>query len=95
MEAQLDKLLKFAENERATIQVLPFQVGAHASTDSNFEFLEFLRLGTNESQKPVVFVEGIFSNLYEERPIEIDRCSETIEYPRDAGLNPCESVSLI
>jgi transcriptional regulator with XRE-family HTH domain len=92
MEAQLDRLLKSAGDEQAIIQVIPFEFGAHASADSNFDFLEF---GENSSQKPVVFVEGLFSNRYQERPIEIDRYREAIEYLRDAALSPRESVSLI
>ena len=91
MEAQLDRLLESADGQ-VIIQVIPFDVGALASTDSNFDFLEF---GENSSQKIVVFVEGLFSNRYQERPIEIERYREAIEYLRDAALNPRESANLI
>ena len=92
MRAQLDKILKCAADEKAAIQVIPFDVGAHASMDSNFTFLEF---GENTQQRPVVFVEGLFSNRYQERPVEIERYREAIEYLRDAALGTRDSASLI
>jgi len=92
MQEQLDKILKSAADEKATVQVIPFDVGAHASTDSNFDFLEF---GENSPQRTVVFVEGLFSNRYQERPIEIERYREALEYLRDAALSPRDSTSLI
>jgi transcriptional regulator with XRE-family HTH domain len=92
MRAQLDKILKCAADEKAAIQVIPFDAGAHASTDSNFILLEF---GDNVQQPPVIFVEGLFTNRYQERPIEIDRYREAVEYLRDAALSPRDSASLI
>ena len=50
MRAQLARLLELIENERAVVQVIPFDVGAHASTDSNFYVLEF---GENSTQRCV------------------------------------------
>ncbi len=92
MQVQLDKILKSATAEQVTVQVVPFDAGAHASTDSNFVFLEF---GENSPQRAVVFVEGLFSNRYKERPIEIERYREALEYLRDAALSPRDSTSLI
>jgi transcriptional regulator with XRE-family HTH domain len=92
MAAQLDKILACIRQETAVVQVIPWDVGAHASTDSNFDFLEF---GESSRQRPVVFVEGLFSNRYQERPVEIDRYREAIEYLRDAALSPRDSAGLI
>jgi transcriptional regulator with XRE-family HTH domain len=92
MHAQLDKILARSRDEKATVQVIPWDAGAHASSDSNFDFLEF---GENSRQTPVVFVEGLFSNRYLERPVEIERYREAIEYLRDAALSPRDSISLI
>jgi transcriptional regulator with XRE-family HTH domain len=89
MAKQLDKMLGLARDGKATLQVIPFAVGAHASADSNFVFLEFAAL------PPVVFVEGLYSNLYQERPAEIDRYREAIEYLRDESLSPRDSLKLI
>lgn len=92
MQAQLEKLLACVRDQKAALQVIPFTVGAHASTDSNFDFLEF---GEGSKTRPVVFVEGLFSNSYYERPIYIERYRRAIDELRDAAMNPRESESLI
>jgi transcriptional regulator with XRE-family HTH domain len=92
MHAQLDRILACARDEKAAVQVIPWDIGAHAGADSNFDFLEF---GEGSLQSPVVFVEGLFSNRYQERPVEIARYREAIEYLRDAALSPRDSTSLI
>ena len=40
-------------------------------------------------------MEGLFSNLYQERVAEIDRYREALEYLRDTALSPRDSISLI
>jgi transcriptional regulator with XRE-family HTH domain len=92
MQAQLDKILKCATDEVANVQVVPFDVGAHAAADSNFDLLEF---GEDSLQGPVVYVEGLLSHLYQERPAEIARYREAIEYLRDSALNARDSMALI
>ena len=74
------------------MQVLPFDIGSYGSVDSNFDFLEF---DQESGQRPVVFVESLFSNLYQERTAEVQRYREAIEYLRDAALSPRESMNLI
>lgn len=91
MGEQLGKVLQLVQEEKVTIQVIPFEAGAHASADSNFEFLEF----GDKALPSIVFVEGIYSNLYQERPAEVTRYREAIEYLRDESLTPRESVNLI
>jgi hypothetical protein len=85
MHAQLDKILKEIATEKVIVQIVPFNVGAHASTDNNFVLLEF---GNSSPQQPVVHVEGLFNNRYQERRVEIKRYREALEYLRDAGLSP-------
>jgi transcriptional regulator with XRE-family HTH domain len=92
MKAQLEKMLGDIGDGKATVQVIPFEVGAYASADSNFDFLE---IGDESHQRPVVFVEGLYSNRYYERPDEIARYREALENLRDAALSPRDSASLI
>jgi transcriptional regulator with XRE-family HTH domain len=88
---QLDRIVQLAAEEKVTVQVIPFHVGAHASADSNFDLLEF-----SDSPLPaLVFVEGLVSHLYLERPSEIERYREALEYLRDAALSPKDSVNLV
>jgi hypothetical protein len=92
MHVQLGRMLTAAAEDRVAIQVIPFGAGAHASTDSQFDLLEF---APGSFHGPVVYVEGLFFNRYWERPAEIERYREAIEYLRDSALNPRDSLSLI
>lgn len=92
MRAQLDKVLKSAADETASIQVVPFDVGAHAGADSNFDLLEF---DESSPQGPVIYVEGLFGRSYQERRAEIARYREAVEYLREAALSTRDSVTLI
>jgi transcriptional regulator with XRE-family HTH domain len=92
MVAQFDKILKYQEDEVAAVQIIPFSVGAHAGADSNFDFLEFEE---SSLQGSVVYVEGLFSNLYQERAAEIKRYRESIDQLRDAALGVQDSRGLI
>jgi transcriptional regulator with XRE-family HTH domain len=91
MKAQLDKILSLMREERALIQVIPYEVGAYAAIDSNFDYLEF---GTSELPD-LVFVEGLVSHLYLEKSDDLKRYREAIEYLRDEALNPRDSAKRI
>jgi hypothetical protein len=91
MARQFEKILELAQSGLATVQVIPFRVGAHGGTDSNFELFEF----NNSSLAPVVFIEGLVSNLYQERPTEIERYRLQVDYLRDVALNPADSRIMI
>lgn len=91
MAEQLDKILQFAQDEKVTVQIIPFEAGAHASADSNFEFLEF----RDPAHRNVVFVEGLYSNQYQEKEAEPERYSESIEYLRYESMSPKDSLTLI
>jgi hypothetical protein len=43
----------------------------------------------------LVFVETLVSQLYIERPDEVDRYSEALDYLRDSALNPRDSAKKI
>jgi transcriptional regulator with XRE-family HTH domain len=91
MVAQLDKILESVQANKATVQVIPFDFGAHASADSYFVLLEFEDPGLS----PVVFVEGLTGNQYLERKPDVGRYREVVEILRDSALSPRDSISLI
>lgn len=91
MKAQLDKLLGLIHEERATVQVIPYEVGSYAAVDSNFDYLEF----GSSSLPGLVFVESLVSYLYQQRPAELNRYTEALDYLRDAALSPRNSVKRI
>jgi transcriptional regulator with XRE-family HTH domain len=88
MAAQLDKVLEAVRNNKATVQIIPFDVGAHAAADSYFVLLEFEDLNLS----PVVYLENLTGNQYLERRADIARYREAVEYLRDAALSPKESL---
>jgi transcriptional regulator with XRE-family HTH domain len=87
MAAQLGKILEMERDGKATVQVIPFDVGAHASQDSNFVLLDF-----DDPTLSFVFVEGLISHQYQERRPDLDRYREAIESLRDSALSPRDSV---
>jgi transcriptional regulator with XRE-family HTH domain len=87
MVAQIDKILKMDRDSKATVQVIPFDVGAHAAQDSNFVLLEF-----QEPMSSVIFIEGLTGNQYLERQSDLDYYREAIEHLRDSALTPRDSV---
>ncbi|HEX6513173.1 MAG TPA: helix-turn-helix transcriptional regulator [Chloroflexota bacterium] len=91
MKAQLDNVLSLMREEKAAVQVIPYEVGAYGASDSNFSYLEFA--GT--MLPDLVFVEGLVSQLYLERPDELDRYREALDYLRDEALNPRDSAKRI
>jgi transcriptional regulator with XRE-family HTH domain len=91
MKTQLGKVLSLMREDRAAVQVIPYEVGAYGASDSNFHYLEFA--GT--TLPDLVFVEGLVSQLYLERPDELERYSEALEYLRDAALNLRDSFKKI
>ena len=92
MAAQLDKVLQAERDGKATVQVIPFDIGAHAAQDSNFILFEF---DDEPTHSPVVFVEGLRANQYLEKPTDVARYREALEYLRDSALSPRDSVRLI
>ncbi|MCW2890494.1 MAG: hypothetical protein JWL58_7356 [Streptosporangiaceae bacterium] len=91
MKAQLEKLITMADLSNITIQVIPYEVGAHPGLNSNFTFLEF----GEELIGPVVFVEGLAGDLYLEHRTDIERYREAIEHLRAVAISPVESLNFI
>ena len=88
MGAQLDKVLKCAQDKMATIQVIPFNIGGLAASDSNFALLDF----ADPILSSVVFVEGLTTNQLIERSSDLGRYREAVEHLRDSALSPRDSV---
>ncbi len=91
MKAQLDKILSLMRQEKAAVQVIPYEVGAYGASDSNFSYLKF----ADTKLPDLVFVEGLVSHLYLERPDELERYREALDHLRDEALNPRDSAKRI
>jgi transcriptional regulator with XRE-family HTH domain len=91
MAAQLGKVIDFAEAGKMTVQVIPFDVGAYAASDSNFVLLEF----SDSMLTPVIYVEGLASSQYHERASDVALYREAVEHLRDCALSPRDSIRLL
>jgi transcriptional regulator with XRE-family HTH domain len=91
MRAQLDRILQRVGERKATVQVIAFDAGAHGSVDSNFVFFEF----GDSSIPSAVFIEGLSGNIYRQRPVELERYREALNYLRNAALSPQDSANRI
>jgi hypothetical protein len=91
MRRQVDHLLKMADLPNVTLQVLPFEVGAHAGMDGSFAILGYEELADPD----VVFAENAAGGLFLEKDEELRRYHVIFEQLRVDALTPEESVSFL
>jgi transcriptional regulator with XRE-family HTH domain len=91
MYAQLSKILDAGEKDNITVQIIPFDTGAHAAQDSNFVLLEF----AEPSLSPVIYVEGLTGSRYIDRKADVDQYRETVEQLREVALSPRDSMDRV
>jgi Domain of unknown function (DUF5753)/Helix-turn-helix domain len=91
MRAQLERLVAAAELPNVTLQVLPFEVGAHAGMDGTFAILDFPEPGDPD----VVYAENATGGLFLEKSEEIQKYVFIFDHIRAAAIRPAESVALI
>ena len=88
MYAQLSKIVEAEQKDKVTVQIIPFDAGAHAAQDSNFVLLEF----NEPSLSPVIYVESLTGSQYVDRQADVDRYREAVQQLRDLALNPQDSM---
>jgi transcriptional regulator with XRE-family HTH domain len=87
MSAQLEALVDRAALPNVTVQVIPFEAGAHPGMDSTFIVLHL-----DEEVPDVVYIEGLVGNLYQESPADLARYRRAFDQLRAIALSPKESV---
>jgi transcriptional regulator with XRE-family HTH domain len=90
MRAQLEHLIDVTKIHNVTIQVIPYETGAHAAMESTFSILDF-----GEPVPSIVYVEGLVGFIYIERQQDIARYERVFEQLCDIALSPQESIKLI
>lgn len=88
MHAQVGKILDAAQKDQVTVQVVPFDLGAHAAQDSGFVFLEF----GEPSLSPVVYVEGLAGSRYVDREADVELYRQAMRSLCDVALDPHDSI---
>ena len=89
MQDQLSKIIKIAALPNVTMQVVPFEAGAHPGLDNTFTLLEF----DSPLQSPVAYVENLAGTTYLERESEIRRYQEALEHLRACAFSPGKSIT--
>jgi transcriptional regulator with XRE-family HTH domain len=87
---QLGRITEIAKRKDVTIQILPFEVGAHPALESDFIILEFTGQAAN-----TVYVEGLAGQIYLDRPQDVDRYLQVFERLRSVADGPKDSVARI
>jgi transcriptional regulator with XRE-family HTH domain len=83
MREQLEYLAQMSTLSHVTVQILPYGAGAHPGMMGNFSILEF----TNASDSSVVYIEGVTSDLYLEKPTDVHGYSVMYEHLRAQALS--------
>lgn len=82
MVTQLEWLIEQSHLPHVTVQVLPFEMGAHPGISGHYAILEF----PDATDSSVVYIEGVTSDLYLEKPNDVQKYSLMYEYLRAQAL---------
>ncbi|GAB2882231.1 helix-turn-helix transcriptional regulator [Streptomyces deserti] len=91
MREQLEHLAEMSQLPHVTVQVLPFDVGAHPGVNGQYAILEF----ADAADSSVVYIEGVTSDLYLEKAHDVQKYTVMYEHLRAQSLNVDQSRQLI
>ncbi|MFJ5832373.1 helix-turn-helix domain-containing protein [Streptomyces sp. NPDC093089] len=83
MVQQLEHLIEQSHLPHVTVQVIPFEMGAHPGISGQYSILEF----PDTSDSSVVYIEGVTSDLYLEKAQDVSKYSVMYEHLRAQALN--------
>jgi transcriptional regulator with XRE-family HTH domain len=90
MAAQLARILEVSAQPNISVQVLPYELGAHPAVESNFTILDL------PGPTPgLVYVEGLIGSVYLERREDLERYDEIFRQLQSIALSPKDTVRLI
>ena len=91
MREQLEHLSEMSRLPHVTVQVLPFEVGAHPGLNGQYAILEF----ADAADSSVVYLEGVTSDLYLEKAHDVQKYAVMYEHLRAQALNVEDSRKFI
>ncbi|MBT2525260.1 helix-turn-helix transcriptional regulator [Streptomyces flavidovirens] len=83
MREQLEHLVEQSQLPHVTVQILPFDMGAHPGISGHYAILEF----PDAADSSVVYIEGVTSDLYLEKANDVQKYSVMYEHLRAQALN--------
>jgi len=91
MREQLEQVAEMSQQPHITVQVLPFEAGAHPGINGQYAILEF----ADAADSSVVYIEGVTSDLYLEKAHDVQKYTVMYEHLRAQALNVEQSRRLI
>ncbi|MEU2772123.1 helix-turn-helix transcriptional regulator [Streptomyces sp. NPDC007162] len=91
MREQLEYLIEMSQRPHITVQVLPFECGAHPGVTGQYAILEF----ADTADSSVVYLEGVTSDLYLEKAHDVQKYAVMYEHLRAQSLNVEQSRQII
>ncbi|MEU2339088.1 helix-turn-helix transcriptional regulator [Streptomyces sp. NPDC006654] len=91
MREQLEYLIEMSQQPHITVQVLPFECGAHPGVTGQYAILEF----ADTADSSVVYLEGVTSDLYLEKAHDVQKYAVMYEHLRAQSLNVEQSRQFI
>lgn len=91
MQAQLQHLVEFAELPKVTMQVIPFDQGAHPGVGGPFTILEF----PEPLDPDAVYSENIAGELLLEDPHDVAKFKRAFQSLQGSALSPGDSIRMI
>jgi transcriptional regulator with XRE-family HTH domain len=91
MREQLQRLVTAAERSNVTIQLLPFEIGAHAGMDGTFAILDF----DEAWDRSIVFAENATGGLFLDKSDEVQRYVNVFDIVHAAALDPERTTARI
>nr|WP_206345569.1 helix-turn-helix transcriptional regulator [Streptomyces thermoviolaceus] len=91
MREQLEHLVEQSQLPHVTVQVIPFEMGAHPGLNGQYAILEF----PDAADSSVVYIEGVTSDLYLEKANDVRKYSVLYEHLRAQALNVEQSRQFI
>ncbi len=89
MRSQLEHLAEAAKLPHITLQIIPFDVGAHPGMPGSFVVLDFV------ADPNVVYIDSMAGDLFLEEEVEVRRYTGIYEHLRAVALSPKASAELV
>lgn len=86
---QLHHMTRLTERSNVTLQVLPFEAGAHAGVQSSFVLFDF------PTDPSIACVANLTGTLFMDKPGQLEAFSDAFDNLRASALSPADSLTRI
>jgi transcriptional regulator with XRE-family HTH domain len=91
MREQLSHLLEAANWPNVTLQLLPYDIGAHPGMSGSFVYMKF----ADPADPDLVYVDTLTGELFLETDQDLHEYSSMFDHLRASGLSPAKTKSMI